>query len=61
MIERERRRAVDEGRERERVALKVLIRSAWFEGEARELGIVVTAEQVRARTERRGRREAATA
>ena len=32
----------------------VLIRSAWFEGEARELGIVVTAKQVRERLRAEG-------
>jgi hypothetical protein len=35
--------------ERQSAALDVLIRSAWFEGEARELGLVVTAKQVRDR------------
>ncbi len=35
--------------DRQSVALTTLIRSAWFAGEARELGIVVTAKQVRER------------
>jgi hypothetical protein len=34
---------------RRNAALDVLIRSAWFEGEARELGLVVTAKHVRDR------------
>jgi foldase protein PrsA len=42
----------------ERRALDILIRSAWFEGEAREQGIVVTARQVRARLRAEGNRPA---
>ena len=49
MIERSEVARWTKSAKRQSAALDVLIRSAWFEGEARELGIVVTARQVRER------------
>ncbi len=49
VIERSELTRWTEASRRQSAALDVLIRSAWFEGEARELGIAVTAKQVRER------------